>query len=85
VIRPGGRLDPPSVTAPALLSVGLTVVSQDLRVHRVLLRTPSMHKLIVPPAGRASVLLPGLRAGRYELEVDGMVRGALVIGGAPGP
>lgn len=85
VIRPGGRLDPPSVTSPALLTVDLTVASGDRGSHRVVLRTPAIHTLVVPARGRASVLLAGLRSGRYELKVDGVVRGALVIGGQPGP
>ncbi|MGI8428529.1 MAG: hypothetical protein ACR2OB_04335 [Solirubrobacteraceae bacterium] len=50
-----------------------------------MLRTPAIHTLVVPARGRASVLLAGLRSGRYELKVDGVVRGALVIGGQPGP
>lgn len=85
VIRAGGRLDPPSVSSPASLPVDLTVVSGDGERHRVLLRTPVAHGLTVPAHGQASVLLRGLRAGRYELEIDRVPSGALVIGGEPGP
>jgi hypothetical protein len=51
----------------------------------VLLHTPVAHALAVPAHGRATVLLRGLGLGRYALDVDGVARGALVIGGAPGP
>ncbi len=84
-IGSGGRLSPPAVSAPAFLAVQLTVVSQDSRSHQVLVRTPTPHPLAVPAHGHASVLIPGLRAGRYPLEIDGASRGALSIGGEPGP
>jgi hypothetical protein len=58
------------------------VVSGDGRSHRVVIASRG---LTVPAGGRASVRLPGLRAGRYGLEVDGAGRGVLVIGGEPGP
>ncbi|HUO74493.1 MAG TPA: hypothetical protein VMU39_27225 [Solirubrobacteraceae bacterium] len=85
VIRPGGTLAPPSVSAPAFLAVRLTVASGDGRAHHVVLKTPTPHTLSVPAGGRASVLVPGLRAGQYPIEVDGSARGLLSIGGEPGP
>ncbi len=85
IIAAGGRLSPPSVSAPAFLAVQLTIVSRDSRSHQVLLRTPTQHSLAVPAHGHASVLIPGLRAGHYPLELDGTARGALSIGGEPGP
>ncbi len=85
VIGPGGKLVPPSISAPAFLAVALSVASGDGRQHHVLLKTPSPHSLTVPAHGRASVLVPGLRAGQYQIEVDGTTRGLLSIGGEPGP
>ncbi len=85
VIRAGERLSPSSVSSPAFLAVQLTVVSADGRPHRGLLRTPKAYSLSVASGGRASVLVPGLRAGRYGLEIDGARRGTLIIGAAPGP
>jgi hypothetical protein len=41
--------------------------------------------VMVRARGRVSISLPGLRAGRYDITVDGAVRGALVTGGEPGP
>jgi cytoskeletal protein RodZ len=84
-ILPGGSLSPATITAPAHVPVALTVISGDGRPHRVLLRTPTRYTLTVPAHGRGSILLTGLKAGRYPLDVDGTASGTLVIGGAPGP
>jgi len=35
--------------------------------------------------GHASLLIPGLRAGTYAIDVDGKPKAALIIGGEPGP
>ncbi len=85
VLRSGGSLDPPTVSSPAFLAVELTVVSADARDHLVVLRTPVARSLSVTAGGRRSLLLAGLRAGRYQLDVDGVPRGALIVGGEPGP
>ncbi len=61
------------------------MISGDGRSHRVLVRTPVQYTLTVPVHGRGSILLTELKAGRYPLDVDGTAKGALVIGGAPGP
>jgi hypothetical protein len=81
----GGQLSPRLVTAPAFLAVRLTVASGDGASHQVVLETPAPHALSVPANGKASVLVPGLRAGQYALKVDGTTRGGLMIGGEPGP
>jgi hypothetical protein len=73
------------ITAPPHIPVELTVVSHDARPHQVVLRSPVAHALRVPPHDSDAVLIIGLKPGRYALEVDGVARGALVIGGAPGP
>ncbi|HUA06330.1 MAG TPA: hypothetical protein VMB27_20655 [Solirubrobacteraceae bacterium] len=73
------------MTAPAHIPVLLTVVSGDGRAHHTVIRTPVAHELTVPAHGRASVLLTGLKDGRYPLDIDGAPKGALVVGGAPGP
>jgi hypothetical protein len=84
-IHTGGALTPPTVRAPARVPVQLELISGDGRAHRVQLRTGRPHTLAVPAHGRAGTLLRDLRVGRYPLTVDGRRRGALVIGGAPGP
>jgi hypothetical protein len=85
VIRPGGALSPPLVSAPAAVAIALTVVSSDGRAHRVRLRSLNGPVLVVPAAGRASALFSALKAGTYPIYVDGARRGALVIGVTPGP
>ena len=39
----------------------------------------------VPAGGHASLRLSGMKAGRYSIYVEGRIRGALVVGAAPGP
>jgi hypothetical protein len=85
VVRSGGKLNPPVVTVPAFLAVQFTIASGDGHTHSVVLKTPVLHTLAVPARGHASLRIPGLRAGQYQIEVDGSVRGSLVIGGEPGP
>jgi hypothetical protein len=84
-IGAGGAVTPPSVSSPAFLAVQLTVISGDGSAHKVVLETPTSHSLSVPAHGRASLLIPGQRSGHYVLMVDGASRGALLIGGQPGP
>lgn len=84
-VLPGGRLDPSEITVPPLLAVEVTVSSGDGKAHRVELATPEPQTLAVPAGGRATIRLGGLRAGRYEVRVDGRSAGAIVAGGEVGP
>ncbi len=84
-IDASGKLVPSSVSSPAFLAVQVSVSDGDGRAHRIVIHTPTPHTLLVPAGGRASVLIPGLRAGQYAVDVDGTSRGALLIGGEPGP
>lgn len=84
-LAPSGRLDPPTISIPAFLAVAFSVRSASSQPHRVRLLTPMPHALIVPAHGVASVLVPGLRAGSYRVEIDGAGAGTLAIGGEPGP
>jgi hypothetical protein len=61
------------------------MISGDGRPHQVRIDASTPVTLSVPAGGRASMLLRRLRAGRYRLEIDGIARGALVIGVQPGP
>ncbi len=80
-----GRLNPPTISIPAFLAVAFSVRSASSTPHDVRLMTPRRHGLSVPAHGSASVLVPGLRAGSYPIEVDGVRHGTLAIGGEPGP
>jgi hypothetical protein len=84
-IRAGDAVVPPTVSSPAFIAIRLTVVSADGKQHHVVLLMPSPRSLTVPAGGQASALVPGLKAGRYALQVDGARRGALMVGGEPGP
>jgi hypothetical protein len=84
-IRGGDAVVPPTVSSPAFIAIRLTVLSADGKPHYVVLLTPSPRSLTVPPGGQASALVPGLKAGRYLLQVDGARRAALMVGGEPGP
>lgn len=84
-ILPGGALKPQTVSSPAFIAIQLTISSGDGKGHQVVVRTPAPRSLAVPANGRASVQIPGLKQGRYPLQVDGTTRGELVIGGEPGP
>lgn len=84
-LRAGGVLSPPNVSSPAFIAIRLTIQSLDARAHLVEIRTPLHHSLTVPAHGHATVQIPGQRQGNYAIAVDGITRGALVIGGEPGP
>lgn len=74
------------MSAPAFLAVRLTAVSGDGKPHIVAVRLPGKQPQIsVPANGRASELIPGLKAGEYAVEIDGKPRAMLLIGGEPGP
>jgi hypothetical protein len=49
------------------------------------LAAPRTEVLAVPAGGQASVTVPGLKRGRWELSVDGHPAGAIVAGSEPGP
>jgi hypothetical protein len=73
------------VTVPAFVAVGLTIASGDGHSHHVVIRTPVARSVSVPAGGHASVLLPGTRAGRYAVMVDGRAGGSLLVGAEGGP
>jgi hypothetical protein len=84
-IEPNGALTPATISAPAGVTVDLTVVSRSSRAHRVVIEASPRRALTVPAAGRASVTIEGLKNGRYPVDLDGVARGALTMGAAPGP
>lgn len=82
-IEAGGKLSPPTVTAPAGVTIDLTLVSGDGKPY--LVRGPFAETLPVPPHGHGSVTLRGLHRGHYPVIVDGVPRGTLIVGGQVGP
>jgi hypothetical protein len=85
VVRSGGALSPPQIAAPRQVTVALTVVSGDGKAHRLVLHTPHREQVTVPAGGSAQLTLKGLPPGGYSVQVDGALRGRLIIGVAPGP
>jgi hypothetical protein len=81
----GGRLTPPTITVPPFLAVEVALTSGDGKPHRLTLQTPVPHTLTAPAGRRAAIRIPGLRAGRYPVLLDGRSAGALVAGGEVGP
>lgn len=81
----GGHLTPPVITVPPFLAVEISVRANDGRAHTLVLQTPAPHTLKVDAGRRAAVRIPGLRAGRYPVTLDGRKAGALVAGGEVGP
>lgn len=85
VVAPGGRLTPPTITVPPFLAVEVSVLASDGRAHRLVVQTTPPHALQVAAGAREAVRIPGLRAGRYPVTLDGRRAGALVAGGEVGP
>ncbi len=85
MIRAGGILLPAVIGAPKRTAVALAVASEDGRAHAFLLQTPHRHAARVLPGRPLRLLLRGLPNGVYAVQVDGRVRGRLVIGATPGP
>ena len=80
----GGALTPPQVTVPPRLAIELSVQA-DGQSHTLVLDAPQPQTLRVAPNGRASLRMPGLRAGSYPITLDGRDAGELVVGGEVGP
>jgi hypothetical protein len=51
----------------------------------LVLQTQAPHTLRAGAGRRAAIRIPGLRAGRYPVLLDGRRAGALVAGGEVGP
>ena len=81
-IGAAGKLTPPQIAVPAKLPIELTFVSKDGRTHEIVVLTTALH---VPAGGQASKLIPGPKAGRYPIKLDGVAAGLLITGVNPGP
>ncbi len=80
----GGRLTPPTISVPPRLAIELSLRADDA-AHVLVLRTPQPQTLRVEAGGTASLRMPGLRAGSYEITLDGRAAGELIAGGEVGP
>jgi len=86
-LRPGGRLDPTQVSAPASVPVAVTVYNYDTQSHKLTVKIPPTPRTLSVPADGEHVSLRygRLPNGSYEILIDGAVRAQLVVGVAPGP
>lgn len=84
-IRAGGLLLPGVVSAPKHTAIALLVISQDGLAHAFVLKAPHVRAGRVLPGRPVRLLLKGLPDGAYAVQVDGRVRGRLIIGATPGP
>jgi len=82
VIDADDLVSPPIVAGPANTTIALTVASQAS--HTVIAAVAS-HSLTVPPGKQVTTRLPGLKAGRYPITVNGTPRAMLVAGAKAGP
>ena len=81
----GGGLSPKTVSVPAFLAAEVTVSSTDRSAHTVTVKVGKGYPLAVPPKGSATVRVPGQKAGRYQVLLDGKPVATLAWGGEPGP
>jgi hypothetical protein len=77
-----GRLTPATVAVPAFLRIELVIANRDAASHRVAFHGTS---LTVAGGHTRSVLVGGLKKGRFPVTVAGGGRAAIVTGAEGGP
>jgi hypothetical protein len=78
-----GSMSPPQIAGPSDTTILLTVFSKAAHPVQIFFSTGLY--LNVPPGGRASRRLTGLKNGNYSLSVDHKTLATLVVGAQPGP
>ncbi len=84
----GRHLEPRTITVPPFLAIQLTLRASDRLFHRLRLLTPEGREVDLGAEQRkASLLIPGQRAGRYKVRLDDEPApvATLVVGGEVGP
>lgn len=85
VILSGGRLSPPTISAPSGAKIYLAVTDHDQIAHTVRLVSVGGPTLRVAAGRSGEVGVSGLRNGHYRVLVDGRAEGTLVVGAQGGP
>jgi hypothetical protein len=81
-----GRLRPRTITVPPFLAIELSLHARDGFKHSVVINTPEKRQVDVQPTEPSgSTRIAGLPAGRYQVRLDGVAAGALIVGGEVGP
>jgi hypothetical protein len=71
-------VDPPDVSVPAFFTIRVTGQSGDGKAHTISFQGTSVK---VPPGGKASFDVEGLRAGIYPVTIDGRPGAATITTG----
>ena len=80
-----GRLTPPNVGIPTFIAAQVTVTSTDARAHTVVVKVGNGYTFSVRPRGSGTTRVPGQKAGKFQVLVDGKPAGSLTWGTEPGP
>jgi hypothetical protein len=80
-----GKLTPSTISVPAFLAAEVTVTSTDTGAHTVVVQAGKGYTIPVPPQGSGTTKVPGQKAGKVTVLVDGKPGGTLSWGGEPGP
>jgi hypothetical protein len=85
IIRAGGAVTPPLISAPSGVTIQLQLRNEDAQPHRVQLSVAHFAALKVPAHGSATTEVTGVRKGTYRLLIDGAAKARIVVGAVPGP
>jgi hypothetical protein len=85
IIRAGGAVTPPLISAPANVTIELQLHNEDAKAHRLTLSVPHFRGVAVPAHGTTTADVTGVPRGDYRLLVDGAPRARIVVGTVPGP
>jgi hypothetical protein len=85
VIRAGGAVTPPLISAPANVTIELQLHNQDAKAHRLTLSVPHFASISVPAGASKTTDVTGAPKGTYRLLIDGAPQARIVVGAVPGP
>jgi hypothetical protein len=85
VIRTGGAVTPPLISAPANVTIELQLHNQDAKAHRVQLSVAHFASISVPAGGSRTTDVTGTPKGTYRLLIDGAPKARIIVGAVPGP
>lgn len=80
-----GALSTRTISVPAGYTVEVTFIDQSSVTVHAVVHTPKPLHIVAPPGGDAYLLVSHLPKGTYAIDINGVARGSLVIGAAPGP
>lgn len=76
----GNAVQPPDVAVPAFFTIRVTGQSADGEPHTIRFQGKTAK---IPPAGKASIEVEGLKAGIYPVTIDGRTGAATITTGEP--